>query len=62
MRSAWKPRESRRAAAKREKGDALVNKTDEPKFSKVLKAMRSVAKLMDLEANEHSIRRTSSAK
>ncbi|XP_062707098.1 uncharacterized protein LOC134287909 [Aedes albopictus] len=52
-----KPRR-RRAGAKREKGDAIVIKTEQSKYSDVLKMMRSDAKLEGLGADVRSIRRT----
>ncbi|XP_062707839.1 uncharacterized protein LOC134288110 [Aedes albopictus] len=52
-----KPRR-RRAGARREKGDAIVIKTEQSKYSDVLKTMRSDAKLEGLGADVRSIRRT----
>lgn len=53
-----KPRRRLRAGAKREKGDKLVIRTEQSKYSEVLKAMRSDAKLMDLGADMRTIRRS----
>ncbi|XP_062702807.1 uncharacterized protein LOC134285639 [Aedes albopictus] len=52
-----KPRR-RKAGARREKGDAIVIKTEQSKYSDVLKTMRSDAKLEGLGADVRSIRRT----
>lgn len=53
-----RPKKGRRVGAKREKGDAIIIKTEESKYSEVLKAMRSDAKLADLGADVRSVRRT----
>ncbi|XP_062711085.1 uncharacterized protein LOC134289179 [Aedes albopictus] len=46
-----------KAGSKREKGEALVIKTEQFQYSEILKAIRSYAKLVDLEADMHRVRR-----
>lgn len=53
-----RPKNGRRAGAKREKGDMLVINTQESKYSAVLKAMTSDAKCVDLGADVRRIRCT----
>lgn len=50
-----KPQEARN---RRSKGDALILKTEEPKYAEVLKAMRGQEELKALGADVRSIRRT----
>lgn len=53
-----RPRKSRIASAKCQKGDALVMKTAKSEYSKVLKTMRKNTKLMGLQNNVRRIRLT----
>lgn len=48
-------RRGRMVGAKREKSDAIVILTDEPKYSEASKVIRSVTLLMDLGLDVHSI-------
>lgn len=55
-------KKSRRVDAKREKGYAIIVKTDESKYSKVLKAMTSYANLVDLGVDIRCFRSTLTGK